>query len=72
MEFLYAWQKLIDVNDMDIENMVSNAMYTFLNQFGNDCALYIRYHGECTSVLYNDTGVEVTQEMLNCMKQAMH
>ena len=72
MEFLYAWQKLIDVNDMDIENMVSNAMYTFLNQFGNDCALYIRYHGECTSVLYNDTSVEVTQEMLNGLKQAMH
>ena len=71
MEFLYAWQKLIDVNDMDIENMISNAMYTFLNQFGNDCALYVRYHRNGASVLYNDTGAEITQELLDGLKQAM-
>lgn len=72
MEFLYAWQKLIDVKNMDIENMISNAMYTFLNQFGNDCALYVRYHRDSASVLYNDTGVKITQEMLTGIQQAMH
>ena len=71
MEFLYAWQKLIDVNDMDIENMISNAIYTFLNQFGNDCALYVRYHRDAASVFYNDTGTEITQELIDSLKQAM-
>lgn len=71
MEFLYAWQQLIDGNEMDIETMISNAMYTFLNQFGNDCAIYIRCHRDRTNVLYNDTGMELTTEFLDGLKHAM-
>ena len=71
MEFLYAWQKILDVNDRDVENMVSNAMYMFLNQFGNDCALYVRYGEKGASVLYNDTGVKITAELLAGLEQGM-
>lgn len=71
MEFLYSWQKLIDGTGMDMETMVSNAVYSFLNQFGNDCALFIRYEAEGPRVYYNDTGVEVSRELLAVLQQAM-
>ncbi len=62
MEYLFSWQKLIDVNDLDAATMVSNAIRSFLYQFGNDHALYVRYDGGNPRVLYNDTGVELTRE----------
>lgn len=71
MEFLYSWQKLIDVNGTDIETMVSVAIYTFLNQFGNDCALYLRYEPQRPQVYYNNTFVEISPELLAALDQAM-
>ena len=71
MEFLYSWQKLIDITGTDIEAMVSGAIYTFLNQFGNDCALYLRYEPQGPRVYYNDTGVEITPELLAALKQSI-
>ena len=71
MEFLYSWQKLIDTNDLDVRKMVTNAMYSFLNKFGNDCALYLHYGDNGLRVLYNDTGVEVTEALQSALQQAM-
>lgn len=71
MDFLYSWQKLIDVGDLDTPKMISNAIYSFLNQFGNDCALYLRYGETGPRVLYNDTGVEITPQLLGVLDQAM-
>lgn len=71
MEFLYSWQKLIDITGTEMEAMVSGAIYTFLNQFGNDCALYLRYESQGPRVYYNDTGVEISRELLTVLKQSM-
>lgn len=64
IEFISTWQKLIDVSDMNISDMVHNAIRAFTNQFSLDCALYICYHGDTPQVLYNDTGRKMTQEVL--------
>lgn len=63
MEFISTWQKLIDVTDNDVNAMVTNALNTFMNHFGLDCALYICYHDDDAHVLYNDTGCVITDEI---------
>ncbi len=68
MDFISSWQKLLDVNDTNVHAMVENAMHTFLNYFSNDRALYVIYQDGKSDVLYNDTGVGMTEELLNRLK----
>lgn len=72
MEFLSRWQKLIDVNDVSIETMTAGAMNAFLTQFGNDGALYIRYHHRVPRVIYNDTKTVLTEEAFEVIDRTMH
>lgn len=71
MEFISSWQKIIDVNDTDVESMVNNALHVFLNHFSPDRALYIWYEGAEVKTLYNDTDVEMTQENLKRLGRLM-
>lgn len=64
MEFISSWQKLIDVNGVEVNEMVEHAIRVFLNHFNNDCALFIRYHGNAPDVLYNDTRVEMDEAVI--------
>lgn len=71
MEFLSAWQKQIDVTGEPIAKVVSNAMKAFLTNFNVDSALYIRYSEDQTRVLYNNTKVEMTPEILAAIEASM-
>ena len=71
IDFISAWQKLIDISDMNIADMVQNAIRAFMNQFSLDCALYICYHKDTPQVLYNDTGRKMTQDMLQGILSVM-
>lgn len=71
MEFLSRWQKIIDVNDVDTEMMVANAMNAFLTQFGNDGALYIRYDHRIPRVVYNDADLKITEEGFAAIERSM-
>ena len=73
VEFVSTWQKLIDVNenDMEITDMVQNAIRTFINRFSLDCALYICFQEDEPHVLYNDTGRKMTKEVLGGICSAM-
>ncbi len=72
MEFISTWQKLIDVNDVDIEAMVQNAMHAFQNHFNVDQVLYLRYEDDGRfKELYNDTGILMTPEISEGLKHAM-
>ncbi|MBO5260430.1 MAG: GGDEF domain-containing protein [Agathobacter sp.] len=71
MDFLSAWQKQIDVTGEPLMSMVSNAMKVFLTNFNVDCALYIRYDEGRPRVLYNNTKVEMTPEILADIEKSM-
>lgn len=71
MEFINTWQKIIDVTDTDVEGIVEDAMRIFLSHFSTDRALYIWYEGGMPKVLYNDTEVLMTPEILNNLKDIM-
>jgi diguanylate cyclase (GGDEF)-like protein len=71
MEFISTWQKLIDVNNTDIDSMVQNALHNFLNHFGTDRALYIWYEDRRARVLYNDTEVPMTAKNIKTLERVM-
>ena len=64
MEFLGAWQNLIDNASTNIDLLVDEAVRYFLNYFNNDKALYIRYKENEAEVLFNNTYISITDEML--------
>ena len=71
MEFISTWQKLIDVNDDNVENMVQNAFNTFMNHFNLDNAMYVCYRENGADVLYNDTCCEARPEELESIQKAI-
>ncbi len=64
MEFISIWQTIIDVNDQKKDTMIENAMSNFINHFSLDCALIIDLHAKEPQVLYNDTGCDMTDEVI--------
>lgn len=71
MEFLSTWQKLIDVTNQKVPVMVQNAISCFINHFNLDCALYICYQDRNPNVLYNDTGRNMSPEILRGINRSI-
>lgn len=71
MEFISTWQKQIDVNDNNVENMVQNAFNTFMNHFSLDNAMYVCYRDHGADVIYNDTRCEARPEELESIRKAI-
>lgn len=62
MDFISAWQKLIDVTDVSAKTMMESVMKTFLYHFSVDKALYIRYQEGKSQILFNNTERRITAE----------
>lgn len=71
MDFISTWQNLIDINNRDITELVRNAIHAFSNHFGLDRSLYVRYHHQKPTVLYNDALGNVSDEDLEGIKRGM-
>ena len=71
LQFISTWQNLLDVTDATVSNLVKNSIRVFLNQFNNDCALYVRYYNGEPKLLYNDTGLYIAQMDLSILEDAM-
>lgn len=69
LDFISTWQKLIDITGVSATEMMDTVMKTFLNHFNIDCAVYVRYIERQPQVLYNNTGIQLTQE---CLQQIEH
>lgn len=64
MRFMAILQSIIDVSDGNEENMIYDAMFSFLTYFDNDKAMFIRYSDDSPSVLFNNTDVELNIHQL--------
>lgn len=71
MDFISSWQKMIDVNNGNVDAMVKNAMHTFSNHFSTDRALYIWYEGDKPRILYNDLEMEISKEFVLRLESIM-
>lgn len=68
IDFIATWQKVIDVSDISAETMMEEVMRAFMYHFNLDRALYIQFQGRKAQVLYDDTGVQLTNEKLRFLR----
>lgn len=71
LDFISTWQKLIDVTGMHASEMMDMVMKTFLNHFNVDCAVYVRWNEKQPQVLYNNTGKNLTREILKQIAESL-
>lgn len=62
LDFISEWQNMLDKSNVRAYELVKSSIRLFLNQFNNDCALYVRYDNNKANVLYNDTGVFISAQ----------
>ncbi len=68
-EFLSTWQKIIEINGKTKEELLDTAIHTFINNFNLDRLLYIQYDGDDASILFNNTGVSLSNDMHGALKE---
>ncbi len=72
LQFISTWQNLLDTSSgITVTKLVKNSIQIFLNQFNNDCAMYVRYYDGAPKLLYNDTGLAITDEEYSVLKKNM-
>lgn len=71
LDFISTWQKQIDVTGIGAEEMMDTLMKTFLNHFNVDCAVYVRYMERHPQILYNNTGKELTAEVIDQIEHSL-
>ena len=71
MDFIAAWQKSIDVVDIDMIEMTKIALRTFQNYFSLDRAVYIWYEDDKPQVLYDNTEIEFDSKVFYTFEQSM-
>lgn len=54
MEFVSAWQKIIDTSGKNFENLIHNALNTFMMNFSMDAMIYIRYKSNGPEICYHN------------------
>ncbi len=53
MEFILAWQKMIDISGKSFVELVQNALDTFMLNFSMDAMVYIRYKEEGPQICFD-------------------
>lgn len=71
LDFISTWQNLIDVTGLSAKEMMDAVMKTFLNHFNVDCAVYVRYIERKPQVLFNNTGKEMTPEVIKQLEDSL-
>lgn len=54
MEFVSAWQKIIDTSGKNFENLIHNGLNTFMMNFSLDAMIYIRYKNCRPEICYSN------------------
>lgn len=53
MEFISVWQKIIDISGKDYNELIQNALNTFMLNFSMDVMIYIRYKDGKPEICYD-------------------
>lgn len=60
MEFVLAWQKMIDISGKSFNDLVQNALNTFMLNFSIDSMLYIRYKDNQPDICFDTKQVDLS------------
>lgn len=68
MEFLSVWQKMVDINGKEEDELVTEALNSFILNFGIDAMVYIRYAMEKQpKVRFQNIKNDLTEEKLELL-----
>lgn len=62
MEFITAWQKIIDISGKNFADLVTNALNTFMLNFSIDSMIYIRYKDDKPDICFDTKQVILSDE----------
>ena len=69
MEFISIWQKIIDINGKEKEELITNALNSFIVNFSMDVVIYVRYEDGQPKVHFSNTQVPVSEERLSYLTE---
>lgn len=64
MDFLGVWQKIVDINGKEEDELITAALNSFTLNFGVDAMVYISYAEEKPKIQFNNIKREITEEKL--------
>lgn len=64
VDFLVAWQELINKENYTVDDIIDNSMATIQNNYNINCVIYVEMVDKKPVIRYNGGDVEVTQESL--------
>ncbi|MBQ4524297.1 MAG: diguanylate cyclase [Lachnospiraceae bacterium] len=62
--FLTIWQKMVNAQNHDVDNLIESSILNFKNSFYVDHMLFLRYEGGKPVIRYNDTECALEEERL--------
>ena len=69
MEFLTIWQKIIAIDGKDRGVLVDNAMNVFSINANLDGIIFIKYYNGKPQILYENTPIPLSEEMLPALEE---
>ena len=72
MNFLSAWQKMIEISGKSREELVDPALSAFIHHFNIDRLIFVKYDDEGPRELFNNTGYTYTSERQRCIESFFH
>lgn len=69
MEFLTVWQKIIAIDGKDRSELVDNAMNVFSINANLDGIIFIKYYDGKPQILYENTPIPFSEEMLPALEE---
>lgn len=69
MDFLTIWQKIITIDGKDKEVLVENAMSVFSINANLDGMIFIKYYNGVPHILYENTPIPLSSEMLPVLEE---
>ncbi len=61
MEFISAWQKIIDISEKSFSDLIQNALNTFMLNFNIDAMVYIRYKDDQPEICFDTKQVVLSE-----------
>lgn len=69
MEFISVWQKIIDITDRNFDELVQNALNTFMLNFNIDVMSYIRYKDGKAQVCFDNKEEPLTKQEVDVITE---
>lgn len=69
MDFIGVWQKIVDITGKEKDELITNALNSFIINFGVDAMVYVNYKEGVPTISFQNTDKELPKEDLETLKK---